>query len=72
MFEYKFVTIELKSGLRGSTPKEDYHAEIERHVAEGYRLVQIFAPPLGNYGAATYLELIFEKAKQGEYKRGLS
>lgn len=64
LFEYKFVKIELKGGFRGSKPKEDYHPIVERHAAEGWRLVQIFTPPMGHYGAAIYFELVFERLKQ--------
>ncbi len=40
---------------------EDYHEIIEGHAKEGWRLVQIFAPPIKGYGIADYFELIFEK-----------
>jgi hypothetical protein len=40
---------------------QDYHEVIEEHAKEGWRLVQIFAPPIKGYGIADYFELIFEK-----------
>ncbi|ENQ3105523.1 protein of unknown function [Bacillus sp. 491mf] len=49
MYEYKFVKIELKSGLMASKPKE------------GWRFVQIFAPSTAGTGSAAYFELIFER-----------
>ncbi|KEQ22261.1 DUF4177 domain-containing protein [Paenibacillus tyrfis] len=60
MYEYKFVKIDLK--LFGNTPKQEYHEIIENHAKEGWRLVQIFAPGTSTYGAASYFEIIFEKA----------
>jgi hypothetical protein len=36
-------------------------AFIRQHAAEGWRLVQIFAPDLGFQGSALYFELIFER-----------
>ncbi|MDR5659990.1 DUF4177 domain-containing protein [Serpentinicella sp. ANB-PHB4] len=60
MFEYKFIKVEVK-GFLTLAPKEDYHSIVEKHAREGWRLVQIFAPPVGSYGVAKYLELIFEK-----------
>ena len=35
--------------------------EIEDRARKGWRLVQIFAPGVGPYGAAKYYELIFER-----------
>ena len=60
-FEYKFVR--LGEGVFGarSEARRDYQAEIERHAREGWRLVQIFAPGVGVYGAAKYYELILER-----------
>lgn len=61
MYEYKFIKIDLKSGFMTRKPKEDYRIIIEHYAAEGWRLVQIFAPPTLGHGAAEYYELIFEK-----------
>lgn len=60
MYEYKFIKIEMK-GIFTVEPKEDYHTIVEEHAQEGWRLVQIFAPPTGSNGLAQYFELIFEK-----------
>jgi hypothetical protein len=60
-FEYKFVRVELKSGWRTDTPKEDYHQIVEDHAKDGWRLFQIFAPPMSGTGWPSFLELIFER-----------
>jgi hypothetical protein len=64
LYEYKFVKIDLKTSFRGVSPTEDYHLVIERYASEGWKLVQIFAPPVGSYGVSKYFELIFEKENQ--------
>ena len=62
-FEYQFVRVELKSGWRMDTPKEDYHQIVEDHAKEGWRLFQLFAPPMSGTGWASFLELIFERSQ---------
>lgn len=60
-YEYKFMRLgEGFLGVRKSG-REEYEEEVHRHAAEGWRLVQIFAPGVGGYGAAKYYELIFER-----------
>lgn len=60
-YEYKFVRLgEGWMGVR-SEAKKGYQDSIEEHAREGWRLVQIFAPGIGAYGAAKYYELIFER-----------
>jgi hypothetical protein len=63
MYEYKFVKIEVKykpfAAQQIITP--DYHQVIREHAGEGWRLVQVFAPPLRGYGLAAFVELIFER-----------
>jgi hypothetical protein len=58
--EYKFVKLEPSffTGFR----KKDYKEIIHEHAREGWRLVQIFAPPTGAVGIAEYFEIIFEKS----------
>ena len=58
------MTVDLKTGFKGRTPREDYHRIIEDHAFEGWRLVQIFAPPISGYGVAVSYELIFEREKR--------
>ncbi len=64
MYQYKFVRIPLAmTGFFSNTfePTQDYQELIIQHGKEGWRLVQIFAPPVRGYGRATFYELIFEK-----------
>ena len=61
MYEYCYVKIELKSGFAKLSPKEDYREVIDFYAKEGWRFVQIFAPPIKTYGMAPYFEIIFEK-----------
>lgn len=63
MYEYDVVTIPLKGTIKGKVPKEDYHEIIQNYAKEGWRLVQIFAPPIAGYGVATFYELIFERTQ---------
>ncbi len=61
-YEYKFVRLgEGWMSVRRQA-REDYQQEVHRHARDGWRLVQIFAPGVGGYGAAKYYELIFERA----------
>ena len=62
-YEYKFVKVELKSGMRTDTPKEDYQKIVHDCAKEGWRLLQIFAPPTSGTGWASHFELIFERAQ---------
>jgi hypothetical protein len=60
-YEYKFVRLgegwlAVRKGAR-----ESYQHEIERHARDGWRLVQLFAPSTGAYGASKYYELILER-----------
>jgi hypothetical protein len=61
-YEYKFVRIELK-GMFTLKPQEDYQEIVHKHAAQGWRLVQIFAPLTSGNDAVPYFELIFEKSK---------
>jgi len=67
MFEYKFIKIDVdyKAFATKAKIKEDYHEVIHTHAREGWRLVQIFAPPIKCYGLADYYEMIFERERQG-------
>ena len=60
MYTYKFIKIKLTE-IAEKSPKEDYQKIIKEHAAEGWRLVQIFSPPVSAAGSASYFELIFEK-----------
>ncbi|MEN6626479.1 MAG: DUF4177 domain-containing protein [Candidatus Sumerlaeia bacterium] len=59
-YEYKFVRIgEGWLGVRKEA--RQYKEIIHQHAAEGWRLVQIFAPSEGAYGLAKFYEMIFER-----------
>ncbi len=66
-FEYKFVRLGEGpiSAFFGPTGegRNTYQSVIEEHAADGWRLVQIFAPGVAAFGAAKYYELIFERMK---------
>jgi len=38
-----------------------YQQVIQDHARDGWRLVQVFAPGMGAYGAAKYFEIILER-----------
>jgi hypothetical protein len=60
-FEYKFVRLGKGwFGVKRSAIRQ-YQQIVTEHAQQGWRLVQIFAPGIGVYGAATYFELIFER-----------
>ena len=64
-YEYKFVRIgEGWFSVRQSATKT-YQKLVHQHAAEGWRLVQIFAPSNGIYGHAKHYELIFERPVAG-------
>lgn len=60
-YEYKFVR--LGEGWIGARreAENDYQAQIRQHAEDGWRLVQVFAPPTGAYGVARYYEIILER-----------
>lgn len=60
-YTYETVRIRMKTGLIEMKPEEDYREVICRYAAQGWRFVQAFAPPVGGYGSARYVDLIFEK-----------
>ena len=62
-YEYKFVRLGEDKKLFQSTASatKGYHEEIRESAADGWRLVQIFAPAISGYGAAPFYELIFER-----------
>jgi hypothetical protein len=63
-YEYKFVRIgEGWLGTKKSAEIE-YKEEIRSHARDGWRLVQIFSPGTGAYGASKFYEMIFEKPCQ--------
>jgi hypothetical protein len=60
-YEYKFVRLgEGWMGVRREG-RDQYQEVVHEHAREGWRLVQVFAPSIGGYGAARYYEAIFER-----------
>jgi hypothetical protein len=60
-YEYKFLRLgEGWMSVKGEA-KNGYQEAIQTHSREGWRLVQVFAPGIGGYGAAKYYEIILEK-----------
>ncbi len=60
-YEYKFVRLGEGWTAAKSEARDHYQEQIHLHAREGWRLVQIFAPGVGVYGAAKYYELILER-----------
>lgn len=60
-YEYKFVRLGEGWLSAKRAAETAYQEQIRQHAQEGWRLVQIFAPGMGAYGAAKYYELIFER-----------
>ena len=60
-YEYKFVRLGEGWTAVRKAGRETYQAVVHEHAREGWRLVQVFAPGTGVYGAAKYFELIFER-----------
>ena len=59
--EYKFIRLGEGwfSARKGAT--DEYQEVVHQHAREGWRLVQVFAPGIGAYGAAKYYDIIFER-----------
>jgi hypothetical protein len=60
-FEYKFVRIGEGWFSAKSKAIREYQQVIQDHAQDGWRLVQVFAPSMGAYGAAKYFEIILER-----------
>jgi hypothetical protein len=66
-YEYKFVRLDqAKRWLTSTTTPSasallSYQQVVEQYAADGWRLVQIFAPGIGHFGEAAFFELIFER-----------
>jgi hypothetical protein len=71
-YQYEFVRLQGKQ-------RQEYQELIRQYAAEGWRLVQIFAPGAGGLWASPdYIELIFEQKiesfvpeSEGDAKRGV-
>ena len=60
-YEYKFVRLGEGWLSARRSAENDYQEIVRTHAREGWRLVQVFAPGTGAYGASKYYEIIFEK-----------
>ena len=60
-YEYKFVRLGEGWFQARKEAKQGYHDEVHKYAAEGWRIVQIFAPGVGEFGTAKYYELILER-----------
>ncbi len=60
-YEYRFVRLgEGWTSVR-TEARDQYQEQIQSYARDGWRLVQVFAPGIGVYGAAKYYELILER-----------
>ncbi len=64
-YEYTFVRFGEAWMEGGNVAQDDYRHIIQEHAAEGWRLVQIFAPEVGSQ--EPYYELIFERPLHHEH-----
>ena len=62
-YSYTFVRVNDRSSSKDIENKE-YQKIIQEHTQQGWRFVQVFAPPIGVYGVAPYYDLIFERASE--------
>lgn len=60
-YEYKFVRLGEGIIAARKPAKQGYQEAVQKHAREGWRLVQVFAPGIGGYGASKYYELILER-----------
>jgi len=63
-YEYKFVRIGEGWFSAKSKAIGEYQQIIQEHAREGWRLVQVFTPSMGAYGAAKYFEIILERESE--------
>ena len=63
-YEYKFVRLGERWICAKKKARNEYRSVIRQHPLDGWRLVQVFAPGLGAYGAAKCFERIFEREAQ--------
>lgn len=61
MYENKIVRIKLKNKMVEMKPEQDYQEVIKEYTEEGWRFVQIFAPPIAGHGYANFYDVIFER-----------
>jgi len=67
-YEYDFIRLgEGKLWVKGKA-KEEYQNVIKERARNGWRLVQVFSPSIGAYGASKYIEIILEREKGNKSK----
>ena len=60
-YEYKFIRLGEGWLSARKEATDGYQKVVHQHAREGWRLVQVFSPGVGVYGAAKYYDLIFER-----------
>lgn len=60
-YEYLFVRVGEGWLAASSAAEREYQRIIRDHARDGWRLVQIFAPSMGAYGASKYYEVVLER-----------
>ena len=60
-YEYKFVRHGEGWFIAKNEATDGYQEVVRQHAEEGWRLVQVFAPAIGDHGVARYFDLIFER-----------
>lgn len=65
-YEYKFIRLGEGLFYVGKEASQTYQDVVAEHARDGWRLVQIFAPPVGGAGsgAAKFYEVILERPRQ--------
>jgi hypothetical protein len=61
--QYEYLFVRVGEGLLfvGGAAEREYQRIIRDHARDGWRLVQIFAPSTGAYGASKYYEIVLER-----------
>ena len=60
-YEYRFVRLGEGWLAVRNAGTSSYQDAVHEYARDGWRLVQIFAPGTGAYGAAKYFELVLER-----------
>ena len=60
-YEYKLVRLGEGLLFAKCEARINYQEQIQQHARDGWRLVQIFAPGIGIFGAPKYYELVLER-----------
>lgn len=63
-YEYRFERLGEGLFTVKRRARRSYQALVHERAREGWRLVQIFSPGVGVYGASRFYELVFERPVQ--------